>query len=75
VVEAGFVDDDFLEHARCDADVVDSDFLFLRGIHWIYDNKKPIGGAPVLFGGQSFLVSDDAVQVRLRHPPDAVRPW
>ena len=43
MVEAGVVDDDFLEHARRNADVVDSDFLFLSGIQQAFDGNV-LGG-------------------------------
>jgi len=66
VLETGFVDDDFLEYARGDAEALDPDFLFLGRVHRVDDNEKLIGVARVLLGGQSLLVPDDALEIRRR---------
>src|ERR1700720_643509 len=43
MLKSGFVDDNPLEHIRRDVHAVNSDFLFLRGVHRFYDYEKPIG--------------------------------
>jgi hypothetical protein len=47
--------------ADATAEAVNSDFLFLSGIHRLHDNEKPIGVAPVVLRGSSFLFPDDAL--------------
>src|ERR1700730_11411665 len=45
------------------------------GIHRLHDNEKPIGIARVILRGSGLLFPDDALQARLRHQTDGVRPY